>query len=213
MILKEFDLDIPLFDKDKRHKFRTQIRCIASHYQRFLPKKFQTVDFWKILVECVKEESDTQNTYLGVRVVRVSFDYPSFEELDDSGKKILILNKLHTGVLKVAKHYGFDNAIFNHCYERVKLDNCINNWIWNKPKSNITRKLKAHITCSHDINKFTAKLFVLDKNGTLIREDIVFEDEPNEFVFANKLGTLKWITTNEVALYNKSKHCIYQTSV
>lgn len=212
MLLKEFDLDIPSLEKNERHLFRSQVRCIAAHYQRHFPNRFHTPDFWKILVECSETESTEQNTYLGVRVVKVAFNYSEYKSQNTLERKIQILKTLHKGVLKVAEHFDFNDELFTTCFKSVVAQEYDNQWVWKKPKSNSSRTLKAQVLCLHDMEKFTAILQITDKNGKILHQNVAFKAEPDEFMFARKLGSLKWTSSNEIVLYDKAEQVISKKS-
>ncbi len=212
MILKELDLDLPSLDKDRRHDFRNEVRCIAAHYFSFLPKKFSVDNFWKILIECVDEEKESE-LYLNVKIVKIVFDYGSYLMLDKCNKKVAILEVLHQGVMKVCKEQNWDDSIFEECHERVvEADYCYR-WIFGKPKQNRERKLVATVDCYHDIDKFVAKMIISDLEGNLVYECNLIEDVPNEFVFAHKLGDFKWTSNSELEFYNKAKQCTAKIDV
>ncbi|TRX57959.1 hypothetical protein [Thalassomonas sp. M1454] len=213
MLLKEFDLDIPSLDKVERFDFANQIRCISSHYERYFHKRFHTPNFWKILVECHDEESDEQNTYLGVRVVKVRFDYEKYLNSSESERKKQALASLHYGALKVAQHFDFDLELFNFCNDSVVSDEYENQWIWKKPKSNKPRTHKVQVLCQHEMKSFVAELQVLNKSGDVVSRETAFISEPNEFAFAANFGELKWLSENQAAFYSKSRNLLASISI
>ena len=86
MILRELDLDVPSIDNDRGYEFCNEVRSIAAHYYSYLPKKFETDGFWKLLVECVDSEGDSE-LYLNVKVVKIKFDYEHYQTLDNQKKE------------------------------------------------------------------------------------------------------------------------------
>jgi hypothetical protein len=90
--------------KEKRIKFRDEIRCIADLYLHHLGK-FQTNETKKVMINCVERISseEVKSTSDGFTDVEVEFDYSAYEKLDNEVKKKFILEKLYEGVLKVAK--------------------------------------------------------------------------------------------------------------
>ncbi len=63
--------------KIKRDTFRLQTRCMTALYERFL-EKYYTVNFWKILIECVPEPSGKILNLSGVLCVQISVDIEQF---------------------------------------------------------------------------------------------------------------------------------------
>jgi hypothetical protein len=204
MILKEFDLDLPEKDKNTRHAFRNDVRCIAAHYFSFFPKKFKTSGFWKVLVECVSEDKAPE-LYMDVKTVKVDFDFDNYLSLEKLDKKKAILDVLHRGVTKVSDEEGWDSSFLDVCKANVIESNYDYYWTYKKPKKNREKKLIAELLCHHDLDTFTATMQIRDLDGETIFEEIVVNEDPNEFVFAYKLGDFKWISNNEIELYNKSK--------
>ena len=147
MILKELDLDIPSLDKDSRHDFRNEVRCIAAHYYSFLPKKYKTDNFWKILVECVDTEQDNK-LYLGVKVVKIKFDYEHYLTLDNHNRKVVILDTLHKGVMKVSDEQEWNPTLFDTCFSKVVNDSYYYTWYFKKPKKNRTKNTQLPLFVS-----------------------------------------------------------------
>ena len=212
MILKELDLDVPSLDNDRGYEFCNEVRSIAAHYYSYLPKKFETDGFWKLLVECVDSEGDSE-LYLNVKVVKIKFDYEYYQTLDNQKKKIAILDALHRGVMKACKEEGWDHSIFQECFNRVVEDEFDFSWVFKKPKKNKSRKLIATAICSHDIDAFFLTLLVADLNGKEVLEHEVLKEEPNEFIFVHLLGDFKWISNTKIEFYDKSQHCIASVDV
>ena len=212
MILKEFDLDLPEKDKDTRHDFRNDVRCIAAQYFSYFPEKLKTDGFWKILVECVEEEKKPE-LYLDVKTVKISFDYEGYSALNKHDKKATILDALYRGVMKVCIEEDWDQRIFEECRLKVIEDDYNFFWTFKKPKKNKERKLIATILCHHDIDKFTASLVITNLNGSLVYKTNLVEEVPNEFIFAYKLGDFKWISNDDIEFYNKAKQCSVRVNV
>ena len=206
MILKELDLDVPSIDNDRGYEFCNEVRCIAAHYYSYLPKKFETKGFWKLLVECIDSEKNSE-LYLNVKVVKIKFDYEHYQALDNQKKKIAILDALHRGVLKACKEEG-NQSIFQECFKKVVEDEFDFSWVFKKPKKNKSRKLIATVICSHDIDTFLLNVIVTDLDGKVVLEQEMLKEEPNEFIFVPLLGDFKWVSNEEIEFYDKSKQCI-----
>lgn len=207
MILRELDLDIPNLDEHRRYEFSNEVRSVAAHYYSYLPSKFKTNGFWKILIECV-DEASTSDVYLKVKVVKVAFNYEMYRKLDKDRKKKTILDTLHEGVIKACEEEGWQQDTFQHCYEQVLNDEFYFSWLFKKPKKSKNRELVAEVSCLHDFDAFTMSLEVKNLDSEIIYTEEVFSTKPNEFVFVQLLGDFKWVSNEEIEFYDKSKNCI-----
>ncbi|NKF49372.1 hypothetical protein G3R49_02095 [Shewanella sp. WXL01] len=212
MLLREFDLDLPEENKDLRHQFRNDVRCIAAQYFSFFPKKFKTNGFWKVLVECSSEEG-LPHIYMKVMTVKVVFDFERYLLLDKIEKKKSILHALNIGLLKVSQGQGWDPLLLEDCFRNVVASAYDFHWVFKKTKKNPARKLVAQITCHHDLDEFTAKLCVSDLSGSLVFECLLVDEDPNEFAFAYKLGDFKWLSNQDIAFYNKQNDLVAKIDI
>ncbi|PLT32669.1 hypothetical protein CUU64_17285 [Bacillus sp. V5-8f] len=57
----------------------------------------------------------------------------------------------------------------------------------------------------HGLYSCDIYLIVKDKNGQQIAQKKVASELPDELVFGRHLGELKWLSNNEVALFNCSR--------
>ncbi|MEH7248263.1 hypothetical protein V7114_15915 [Neobacillus niacini] len=190
--------------KEKRIKFRDEIRCIADLYLHHLGK-FQTNETKKVMINCVERISseEVKSTSDGFTDVEVEFDYSAYEKLDNEVKKKLILEKLYEGVLKVAEVFEWDMPLLNRTYQSVIESNYKNEYIW-KQKTSPSKKYTAEIFCQHEIDKYVVTMIIKKKHtNELVKNEILFIERPHELVFVQHLGNLKWISNTEVILLNK----------
>lgn len=190
--------------KEKRIKFRDEIRCIADLYLHHLGK-FQTNETKKVMINCVERISseEVKSTSDGFTDVEVEFDYSAYEKLDNEVKKKLILEKLYEGVLKVAEVFEWDMPILNRTYQSVIESNYKNAYIW-KQKTSPSKKYTAEIFCQHEIDKYVVTMIIKKKHtNELVKNEILFIERPHELAFVQHLGNLKWISNTEVILLNK----------
>jgi hypothetical protein len=190
--------------KEKRIKFRDEIRCIADLYLHHLGK-FQTNETKKVMINCVERISseEVKSTSDGFTDVEVEFDYSAYEKLDNEDKKKLILEKLYEGVLKVAEVFKWDMPILNRTYQSVIESNYKNEYIW-KQKTSPSKKYTAEIFCQHEIDKYVVTMIIKKKHtNELVKNEILFIERPHELAFVQHLGNLKWISNTEVILLNK----------
>ncbi|PRS29058.1 hypothetical protein C6W19_22860 [Bacillus sp. RJGP41] len=190
--------------REKRIKFRDEIRCIADLYLHHLGK-IQTNETKKIMINCVERISseEVKSTSDGFTDIEVEFDYSAYEKLDNEEKKKLILEKLYEGVLKVAEVFEWDMPILNRTYQSVIESNYKNEYIW-KQKTSPSKKYTAEIFCQHEIDKYVVTMIIKTKDtNELVKSEILFIERPHELAFVKHLGNLKWISNTEVILLNK----------
>jgi hypothetical protein len=201
MYLKEFDLDAP--DIPERHCFRLQTRCITALYERGF-KKFKSNGFWKILVEITQERPrrNIQNA-LGVMLVQIEKDLASFFVKSNLEKKKLALEFLQEGVLKACEIVALGREPFIAAYQSVVEAGYVNEWTWKKKKSSPSRNLKAEIHWVHDVENIRIFLAIRNRAGAVIRDELLVEESPSEFMFAHYFGSLDWKSENEVVFTGK----------
>jgi hypothetical protein len=191
--------------KEKRLKFRDEIRCIANLYLQHLGK-FQTTETKKLMINCVERISleEVKSTSDGFTDVEVEFDFSAYEKLDNEEKKKLILEKLYEGVLKVAEVFEWDMPILNRTYQSVIESNYKNEYIW-KQKTSPSKKYTAEIFCQHEIDKYVVTMIIKKKyTNEWVKNEILFTERPHELAFVQHLGNLKWTSNTEVILLNKN---------
>lgn len=192
--------------KEKRVKLRDEMRCIAALYERlFKNNRFKNDQCWKITVQAVDRiYNEDIKTIGGVTEVQVVFDIKNYFSLEDGEKKRLILKALKTGIDLVVKKEGWDNRIFDQAYQDVINADYLNHYIW-QTKSSPSRKYKAEVFCEHEISSFDISIKIKNQKGEEIKSVKVISERPNEWSFVSHLGSLKWISGDEVALINAGK--------
>ena len=213
MKLIEFDLDVPKAKKEIRTEFRNQIRCIASLYERFFTG-LSIFGGWKVLIECVDivETNDIRNL-LGVFTYQVMFDYKKFADSNIIDRKIIILNTLQNGILKIANDQGWPLEPFIITYNKIVNINYKNEWVLGKSKYSQNRKYKASLFCCHDIDYFYAWIIIYSKTEEELIRKLIVKDIPDEFSFVPKLGKIKWMENERVTLIGKNGHEIGNVSL
>ncbi|WP_127495354.1 hypothetical protein [Paenibacillus glycanilyticus] len=223
--LKEFDLDIPYPQRDgspedykvnwkqKRVQFRNEIRCIASLYERNF-EKYKTADTWKVLIECVDEVTDSRVLdLLGVCTTQVQFNVDSFFSMSDHQKKETTLELLRKGIDRIVSEKNWDPSPFAIAFEEIIKAEMKNEWFWRKPISSPDRRFKARLYIVHEVTVVKGYLIVFDKTNQEILRIEVFNDRPNEWAYVSYLGKIQWISSKEVALFNKKGELVRQVSL
>lgn len=207
MILKHFLLysndDEGISEVDKNFSF--QSRCVTSLYERHF-SKFYTTEIKQINIFCVKESPKSNlNIVGGFCDVEILYDASEFLKLDDEEKKEVILDKLKQGIDKVIELNNWDSTPFDAAYNCVKEAGYNTNFVWKKPKSSPNRNYKAEVFIEHGLYSCDIYLIIKDKNGQEIVRRRVASEKPDELLLGRHLGELKWLSNNEVALFNYFK--------
>lgn len=207
MILRNFLLysneDVGI--KEVHKKLSIQSRCITSFYERTF-SKFYTTDISQINIFCVKEFPEANSNGVdGFCDIEILYDVSEFLKLDDQEKKEVILDKLKQGIDKVVELNNWESTPFDDAFNSVKESGYNTNYVWKKPKSSPNRNYKAEVYIEHGLHSCDINLIVKDKNGQQITKKRVASELPDELVFGHHLGELKWLSNNEVALYNYPK--------
>ncbi|MHC0036647.1 hypothetical protein [Pseudoneobacillus sp. C159] len=192
--------------KQKRMKLLNEMRCIAALYERYFKKyKFKNDICWKIAVQCVDEITDSEiKTVGGVTEVEVVFDIDNYFLLDEYEKKKIVLNTLKKGIDLVVEKEQWDHSQFEYPYKEVINLNYDNNFVW-QSKLNPNRKYIAEVYCEHSISSFEIRISIKTNIGTEVKSVPLISERPNEWSFVTHLGKLKWISENEVALFNRDE--------
>lgn len=197
-------LDYAMNWKDKRRAFRLETRCITALYERLF-RRMKTADCWKIVIECVPEVRDSSlHNYSGVQTIQINFDYDGFSSYPAFLKKQHTLEMLMRGIRQVARDNGWELERFDEVYKQVKQLNYQNEWIWKKPVKSPDFNYVAEVLCVHDVNSMDIYMLVKDKVGTEVSRELIISEQPDEFAYSRHLGTLKWLSTNQVALVSKN---------
>ncbi|TVX79528.1 hypothetical protein FQP34_15185 [Peribacillus simplex] len=207
MILRNFLMyaneDMGIKEVHKRLSF--QSRCITSTYERCFAK-LQTTDIRQINVSCVKEFPKSNLIVVdGFCDVEILYDVSEFLKLDDQEKKEVILDKLKQGIDKVVELNNWEITSFDDAYNCVKESGYNTNYVWKKPKSSPNRSYKAEVFIEHGLHSCDINIIIKDKKGQEITKKRVASEMPDELVFGHHLGELKWLSNNEVALFNYPK--------
>jgi hypothetical protein len=162
MKLREFDLHLVTSDRDVRHAFARQIRCVSALYERCFPG-LNEPDARKVLIECVQcvERADVRNL-LGVFTLERPFDHPAFERSAPRVKKEVALHTLHRGALAVADALGWPKEPFEVANGCVLERDYLNQWMWPRPVTSPNRKHRAHLVCLHEMEWFKSWLVVIE---------------------------------------------------
>ena len=192
--------------KMKRRELSLQTRCISAFYERLFGYII-TTDCQKILIECVPEVLDESiKNFSGVYTVQVSFDCESFQNLTSIEKKKATLEILITGIRKVASTLSLKISPFEDAYTKIVKAEYTNEWGWRKSAKSPNKKYTASVLLNHDVDAIDISMIVTDNNMNQVYREKIVSELPDEYAYADHLGTIKWISNSEVALVNSEKN-------
>lgn len=190
-------------DEEKAYNFSLETRCICAFYERLFDK-FHTETVWKLLVEGASEITEKRIlTIGGVEEVQVLFDMDKYFTATTEQKKVMMLETLQEGVLKIAKEEKWNEDIFKYPYEQIIECGYQNNYIFGKPKVSPCKKYTAEIYCEHKLKSFDIFVVVRSRNGIQVKSQLVKSELPDEFFFKKHLGRIKWIGNKKIEMLNK----------
>jgi hypothetical protein len=206
MILKHFllysETDQGVAEVEKNFSF--QSRCITALYERCF-SKFHTENIKQINIFCVKGSPKQFLTVVeGFCDVEIQYDVSEFFKLEDRVKKEVVLDTLKQGIDKVVELNNWESTPFNDAYKCLKELNFITDYVWKKPKSSPNRNYKAEVFISHSLYLCEIYLIVKDSKGKEIAKKMVASTKPDELIFYQYLGELKWLSNYEVVLFNRA---------
>lgn len=113
-------------------------------------------------------------------------------------RQAFVLQLVHSAVLAVADHFGFDNAPFIAAYQKVIDDDFQNEYCVGSPRSSPNRRLKAQISYRFDKRPETY-VVIRDKRGDAVQEILFAHSLPES------IGTIRWISNDEICVWHKNK--------
>lgn len=194
-------------DYEKNHEqrqldFRLQTRNISSFYSSCL-KGHKNDQCSRINIEC-RSNSEIRSSFgEGFYVVFIPYDIDDFFKLDDLGKKKKTLELIDIATAHIIEKEGWDRTIFDEAHHQIVNNDYMNRWIWKKPKNSPNRKYLAKVFGNHGLYSCDIGIIIEDKNGQIMKQEVVVSEKPEEWAFLKYLGDLKWISGNEVVLIGK----------
>jgi len=199
--------------KEKRRFFRLQTRCVSSMLERIFCE-LETVDCWKILVECVDEIKEERILNLsGVHTVQVILDYSKFMEASDYIKKYMACELLEKGIKRIVEEKGWEFEPFQKAILKVKELDFRNEWVWKKPVKSPDKKYSAEIFCNHEVNNIHIYIIIKDKKGNEVARKKLITELPDEFAYSKHLGQVKWLSNTKAVLLNKKGDCSWAIDI
>lgn len=223
MILKEIQMDLPFVNnkcndyneskklyentwKLKRRQFQLMSRCMTSMIERLMPT-VRTESYWKILIECVDESPRKEViNLLGVCSIQILFDSTKFFNINNFEKKQYIIET----IIKAINYLCINNNIHleeirNVC-DIIKGTNYTNEWFWKKPVKMAYKNVQIKIL--HEVDIVSIYMVFKDTKKGVIKEILIVQDVPDEWIYNKYLGKLEWISEDTAQLVTKDGNII-----
>lgn len=203
--------------KNKRIQVIDESRCIASLYrEEFLNiiKKFQTENCRCISINIYddKKESEIKN-FDGICEVSICYPMSNYFKSSNYEKKKILLDLLYKGVELYVKTNKLDLNPFRKAYEKVIEKNYVNHYYVKKPLKSPNRELSAQLFSEHEIDKYYIYVVFKDKQNKILKKELIKTERPNEYLFMQHLGTMKWINNSTVEVWNRYKELIKRLDI
>jgi len=209
MKLKEFSLWGFKLELSESRKFTLFNRCVCAHFERYFDS-IETDDVYRVVVKLSEPDDRVGTTELSSSVLKIykTFDFSLFESLDEKAKKVLLLDTLYQSLIQLCDQFGWPKHSFDNAYENVIREDFSNIYSVIK-KNNRKKTLFADLLCDHNENFFDCFVRVKDKSGKEVLNRLLFSEEPDEFMFNERIGNIKWLN-NETLLYLKKDKTILE---
>jgi len=202
MKLNEFVLWGFKLDLTESRNFTLFNRCVCAHFERhFVP--IETDGIYRVVVKLGEADHRVDSTELSSSVLKVyeEFDFGSFGKLSVKSKKELLLDTLYQSLMRLCEKYNWPKVNFREAYEQVVNEDFVNIYCISE-KICRNRKMIAELLCEHDIGSFDCFLRVKDQSGREIRRELLFSEEPDEYLFNERIGDIRWLS-NDILVHQK----------
>lgn len=202
MKLKEFEIwayELSLDDAKPIHRFS---RCVLAHFERvFSP--IDTDGVYRVIVKFTSDFNLAGTIEMSSAVLKYYkvFDIAEFKRLDLIQKKTSLLNVMYESLLELATQYSWSENHFTEAYQKVVAADLVNHYA-QQVKWNRARNLQASIFCEHEPEFFRGSLVIVDKSNQVVLQEVLFEEEPDEFFFNSRLGKLSWLHNGALRFAN-----------
>jgi hypothetical protein len=195
----------------QRSTFDYETRSVTALYERLFPG-LDVDGAFKVLVACVDgSATPVPRNLLGVIEVEQQFDFNAYERANDEEKKHRVLTAIHAGSLAAAHHYGWPTEPFERAKDAAIAARLVNRWTWpSQPRWSRNRQHTAVVECSHEPQIFRATMVIRDAEGLEVLRETAFEVLPSDFLFAPKLGNLKWASNSLAVLIDKTGNAVHR---
>ncbi len=162
--------------------------------------------------KCIIRVSDSWNDKLyyytdwsDSKGINMPFSFDEYLSKENEEKKLMQLNVIHDGMLRIAEKAGLEIQPLEDAYKMCLAADLKYQFDVGKLKSSPNRKHKIGFWCNWDIDIFEAYWVLYDKKGAEIRRQKFIEKPPHEgeFIYYAKW---KWLDDTTVLLEDKYKY-------
>jgi hypothetical protein len=192
----------------RKKEFNFSVGCVESIYFASLPKKVQTNEFTKIIIEAIEpnQAGFTHQRMLDVVEVKGGFDFDAYWKANEPDRKLQTLNFVQKSLTYLANTFEWDIAPFDEAYHRVIEKDFVHQFYLKKPKPVISpnKKLKAQIFIDFEINGINIYLVVANKVGEQIVKKHFVTVPPRDFFIMDTIGALTWNGDEHVVVSSRA---------
>ncbi len=202
MKLKEFSLWAFKLELTEARNFTLFNRSVCAHFERHF-EPIETEAIYRVVVKLsdLDERSGITESSSSVLKFYQTFDFNTFNTLREKAKKRYLLDALYAALIRLCDKYGWPRENFDDAYQQVIEDDFVNKYVFRR-KSNRKKSLFAEIVCVHSVSSFDCFLVVKDPTGQELLNELSFSEEPDEFLFNERIGDIKWLS-NDVLLHHE----------
>ena len=205
MKLSEFCLWAFKLELEMARKFTLFNRCVCAHFERHFVS-IDTEDVYRVVVKLCEQDERIGTTEIGSSVIQYykEFDFEHYGSLALNTKKRFLLDTLYDSLLSLCDVYGWPKIEFSRAYEKVILEDFINVYTIKK-KFSRNKGLCAELIADHNERSFDCYLVVKNSNDKVILNEILFSEQPDEFLFNGRIGDIRWIDKNTITHVSRDK--------
>lgn len=205
MKLSEFSLWAFKLELDLTRKFTLFSRCVCAHFERLFDS-IETDSIYRVVVKLCGSDERIGTTELSSSVIKYykEFDFEYFDKLNLVAKKRFLLNTLYDALMSLCEMKGWPKEPFHEAYEKVIQENFVNKYTI-KRKLSRNKKLSAELIGDHDEKAFHCSIVIKNNDGKELLNELLFSEEPDEFLFNTRIGDVKWINKTIVVHQSKDK--------
>jgi len=137
--------------------------------------------------------------------INMPFDFEEYLKANKRGRKQMLLDVVHAGMLKIAEKEGWSVDPLLDAYNKCQENDLEYRSFVRKPKNSPDRRHKMNFWFNWDIDVFEVYWVLYDKRGDEIKRKKLMEKLPHEGEFIYYID-FRWIDNSTVLLEDKYKY-------
>jgi hypothetical protein len=146
-------------------------------------------------------EPDTTSDIVGNTL---SFDFEAFWKASPDKRRRLVADAIRNGLLEIARAHQWNTDQFVEWLDRVEATGLKNEETGLVVMSR-NKKMAAHWHYAFEPERIVYSVRIEDNKGKLLKDQVVFQSEPNQMAIADVLGALTWPSSKTVVLRSKNR--------